>query len=72
VEVWGIPTGTGLERFRKARDREGVGVVISSNHTVRKHITSSLCGSKSLGLLSSVKVTKPETLPGTCELNIWD
>jgi hypothetical protein len=54
MEVGGKTDGTGFERVRKARDMEGVCVVISSNHTVKKHLTSSLCGSKPLGLLSSV------------------
>ena len=41
--------------YHDLRDIEGVGVVISSNHTVvRKHLISSLCGSEPLGLSSSV------------------
>ena len=53
MDVGGITDGTGFERVRKARTWR-VCVVISSNHTVKKHLTSSLCGSKPLGLLSSV------------------
>ena len=52
---------TVTESYHDLRDIEGVEVVISSNHTVRKHLISSLCGSKPLGLSSSITSQSDES-----------